>query len=421
MGSYAEAKKRRPDKEELKKICDLLDEAMEAGACGWSVQRMGEHSLQPDFDGTPMVTDVMTDEEGYAFAEVLRRRGEGMIQETYAPSGDKMSDDFFGLADVQEWVEKLAEISGRPILHNVLLAIDGLPDVHRDAIKWLAECHDRGLQIYGHADTVRNWQQFNFLTWNGFDIAPAWKNALMGSPEERLANLRNPEIRAKMMADRPWLTSLEGIGYKFERIDVIGSGDTPDLEKYVGRNLGSIAEEQGKDPLEVMLDLAIASELKIELRSPIVHTPNAEYCAELLRTNQVIPGISDGGAHMKYFVSGGYSTDMLTWLVRDTGVLSLEEAHHMLSALPARISGFKDRGTLVEGMAADVVIYDLDALKQVPEGLFETVKDLPGGDWRRIRWAEGYRYTIVNGEVTFEDGVTTNATPGKLLRNGRAA
>jgi len=243
MGSYAEAKKRRPNAGELAKICDLLDEAMAAGACGWSVQRMGEHSIQPDFDGTPMVTDIMTDEEGYAFAEVLRRRGEGMIQETYAPSGDKMSEDFFGLAEVQKWVEELAEISGRPILHNVLLAIDGLPEVHRAAMKWLADCHDRGLQIYGHADTVRNWQQFNFLTWNGFDIAPAWKSALMGSPEERLANLRDPEIRAKMMADRPWLTSLEGIGYKFERIDVIGSGGTAELEKYVGRNLGSIAQE----------------------------------------------------------------------------------------------------------------------------------------------------------------------------------
>jgi len=78
-----------------------------------------------------------------------------------------------------------------------------------------------------------------------------------------------------------------------------------------------------------------------------------------------------------------------------------------------------DRGMLIEGMAADIVVYDLENLKQVPEGLFETVNDLPGGDWRRVRWAEGYRYTLVNGEITFEDGVATGAHPGKLLRHGR--
>ncbi|MFC5746582.1 N-acyl-D-amino-acid deacylase family protein [Actinomadura rugatobispora] len=420
MGSYAEAKKRRPNEKELKEICRLLDEAMEAGACGWSVQRMGEHSIQPDFDGTPMVTDIMTDEEGYAFARVLKERGEGTIQLTYAPSGDKNAEDFFDLPAVEYWVEKLAEYSGRPVLHNTLLAIDGKPDVHRHAIEWLEQCHKNGLNVFGHADTNRNFQQFNFETWNGFDIAPAWKAGLMGSPAERLANLRNPEIRAKMLADKPWLASIEGIGLKIERIEVLATGGYPALDEYVGKNLGQIGAEQGRDPLEVMLDLAVESELKVTLRTPIVHTPNAAYIAELLRCGYALPGISDGGAHMKFFVGGGYSTDLLTWMVRDTGLLSLEEAHHYLSALPARVNGFKDRGTLIEGQAADIIVYDLAGLKQVPEGLFETRNDLPGGDWRRVRWAEGYHYTIVNGQITFKDGVATDAHPGKLLRHGRA-
>jgi len=419
MGSFAEAKKRRPNAEELKKICELLDEAMEAGACGWSVQRMGSNSIQPDFDGTPMVTDEMTDEEGYAFAEVLRRRGAGTIQQTYAPSGDKMSEDFFDLPAVQKWAEELARISGRPVLHNVVLAIDGKPEIHRAAMEWLADCHRRGLQMFAHADTNRNFQLYNFETWNGFDIAPTWKKALMGTPAERLANLRNPEMVAQMVAERPWLANFEGVGLKLERIEVISVDSRPELEKYVGRNLGDIAAELGKDELEVMIDLAVATELKVELRTPYVHTPNADYTAELFRGGHSLPGISDGGAHMKYFVGGGYTTDTLTWLVRDTGKLSLEEAHHLLSALPARVNGFKDRGMLIEGMAADIVVYDLENLKQVPEGLFETVNDLPGGDWRRVRWAEGYRYTLVNGEITFEDGVATGAHPGKLLRHGR--
>ena len=150
-----------------------------------------------------------------------------------------------------------------------------------------------------------------------------------------------------------------------------------------------------------------------------MRVPNAEYTAEMMASGHVVPGISDGGAHTKYFVGGTYTTDLLTWLVRDTETLSLEQAHHVLSALPARVAGIKHRGTLTEGAPADVVVYDLEGLKQVPEGIYETLNDVPGGDWRRVRRAEGYRWTLVNGEVTFEDGACTGATPGRLLRNGR--
>jgi N-acyl-D-aspartate/D-glutamate deacylase len=213
--------------------------------------------------------------------------------------------------------------------------------------------------------------------------------------------------------------AIEGLGMKLENFDVVSAGGRPELERYVGRTLGAIGEAEGKDVLDVMIDLAIASELKVELRSPVVRTPNAEYNAEMIKSGYVVPGISDGGAHTKYFVGGTYTTDFLTWLVRDTEQLTLEEAHVALSALPARIAGFKHRGTLVEGAPADVVIYDLENLKQKPENLYETRNDVPGGDWRRVRTAEGDRYTLVNGEVTFEDGECTNATPGRLLRNGR--
>ncbi|MGH2686829.1 MAG: N-acyl-D-amino-acid deacylase family protein [Actinomycetota bacterium] len=419
MGGYEQAKQRRPNVDELKRICEMLHEAMDAGACGWSVQRLGVNSAQPDFDGTPMVTDVMTDEEGYAFAEVLRQRGEGTIEVTYAPGGKDKPEEMFDVTGVQGWIERLAEISGRPILHNVVLAIDEKPYVHQMAMEWFRSCHDRGLYVYGQGETNRNFQQFDFTTWNGFDIAPAWREALTGTPEERLANLRNPELRARMVADRPWLMGIEGLGMKLELFEVLSTGGNQDLEKYVGRDLGSIAAEEHKEVLEVMIDLAVASELLVELRSPVVRAPNAEYTAELLRSRHVIPGVSDGGAHTKYFVGGTYTTDLLCWMVRDTGELTLEEAHHLLSAMPARVAGFKDRGTLTEGLAADIVVYDLEKLRQVPENLYETRNDLPGGDWRRVRWAEGYRWTLVNGEVTFEDGTATDVHPGRLLRHGR--
>ena len=419
MGGFEQAKSRRPNDQEIKTIQRAIHEGMDAGAAGWSVQRLGENSIQPDYDGTPMVTDVMTDEEGFAFAEVLKERGEGTIQLTYAPIGKDSLAEMFSVEKVLKWSEELAERSGRPVLHNIVQAADGVPEMHRGLIAWLASCHARGLSVYGQGETNRNFQQFDFTTWNGFDIAPGWKAALMGSPDERLANLRNPEMRAAMLEDRPWLMAIEGLGMKLERFDVVNAGGKPELERYVGRTLGEIGETEGKDVLDVMIDLAIDSELKVELRSPLVRTPNAEYNAEMIKSGYVVPGISDGGAHTKYFVGGTYTTDFLTWLVRDTEQLTLEEAHVALSALPARIAGFKHRGTLVEGAPADVVIYDLENLKQKPENLYETRNDVPGGDWRRVRTAEGYRYTLVNGEVTFTDGECTGATPGRLLRHGR--
>ena len=108
---------------------------------------------------------------------------------------------------------------------------------------------------------------------------------------------------------------------------------------------------------------------------------------------------------------------MLTWLVRDEGLLSLEEAHHHLSYLPAHFSGLRDRGVIREGLPGDIVVYDMEKLEVKP---IEVAHDFPGGEWRRVQRAEGYRWILVNGQVTFEDGNPTGDLPGKLLRHGRA-
>jgi N-acyl-D-amino-acid deacylase len=103
--------------------------------------------------------------------------------------------------------------------------------------------------------------------------------------------------------------------------------------------------------------------------------------------------------------------------VREGGAMTLEEAHWKLSALPAYAAGFADRGVLRPGYAADVVVYDYEGLKLLPQ---EIVHDMPAGEWRRVRRAEGYRYILINGEVTFEDGKPTGASSGRLLRHGAA-
>ncbi len=109
----------------------------------------------------------------------------------------------------------------------------------------------------------------------------------------------------------------------------------------------------------------------------------------------------------------------MTWLVRDTKELTLEEAHYHMSYLPAQAAGFVDRGFLREGAPADILVYDLENLKRTPEWNYEVARDFPADEWRLIQRAEGYRYILVNGTMTFEDGKCTGATPGLLLRNRR--
>ena len=166
---------------------------------------------------------------------------------------------------------------------------------------------------------------------------------------------------------------------------------------------------------------AVAGDLKPEFRTGTAGPTftNADEMAALMSDPYVIPGVSDGGAHTKFFTGGSYPTDLLSWLVRDTGKMSLEEAHWHLSYLPAQAAGFTDRGYLREGAPADIVVYDLARLRRVPEWDFEVAHDFPANEWRRIQRAEGYRFILVNGEVTFEEGKCTGATPGRLLRNGR--
>ena len=193
-----------------------------------------------------------------------------------------------------------------------------------------------------------------------------------------------------------------------------------ELEKYVCKSLRQIGDEENRHPIDVMLDLSVATKLKAEFLGPNKGF-NAEYMAEIFNASPyTFPGVSDGGAHTKFFTGGAFTTDFLTWLVRDEQKITLEEAHYRMSALPAHAAGFRDRGVLREGAWADVVVYDLDGLAVEPDWVGEIAHDFPGGEWRRVQHARGYRSIIVNGVETFSEGKCTGATPGKLLRHGRA-
>ncbi len=403
MGLEA-AKSRKPTASEERELCSLLNEAMEAGGCGWSAQRLAPSSglnTQRDYDGSPMVTDVMEDETCLALARVLSERNEGFIQMVLATGNFKRDATFF---------EQLAEVSGRPVLFNAVQCTAAYPDLHRKSIKWLEKCRARGLRVYGQGITTDAGLTFTFEDFNLFDDAEAWCEATLGTLEERKAKLADPARRPALKANRPVIatTDLADI--------IIVEVHRPELKHLENQTLREVAQREGKHVVDVMLDTAVADGLRTDFYATAINSP-IELQKEVVAYEYVIPGASDGGAHTKFLTAGRYPTEFLTKHVRDLHTVSLEDAHWRLSALPAYCAGFNQRGTLREGYAADLVVYDFDRLNITP---VEVTHDLPGGEWRRVQRAEGYRYMMVNGDLTFVEGQNTGECPGELLRHGKS-
>jgi N-acyl-D-aspartate/D-glutamate deacylase len=414
-GSVEEAKGRPLTRAERIEAERLLAEAMDAGACGWSAQFIGADTVQRDHDGTPMITDLMSREDIEFFAAALGRMGRGGIQMIGPPK----------MADV------LAASSGRPVIYNVLAARSdqhGSPaESYKDVMAWLARANAEGNRIIAHAVTCAIDYQFTMEDWNLFDSSPLWRELTIGTVPERKAKMMDARRRAALHEE--WASGKapiagggteqreERIGVKFQ--DLVLAYVTEEgehLRSWEGHTVAEIAAGMGVHPIDAFLDVTIACDLKAGWQSE-PRTIDPEVMRDIANCPYAVPGLSDGGAHTKFLTTGTYPTEFLATWVRDNGVMGLEEAHWRLSAYSAQTAGLTDRGFIAEGMPADIVVYDLEALELLPS---ERVADWPGGAWHLDRRANGWRWTVVNGAITFEDGVCTGETPGRLLRHGHA-
>ena len=379
---------------ELDRMKQLFHEGMEAGAFGFSADKALED--RPE-DGTFLPSHVAADEEFLALAEVLGGFGVGHMGWTigtgHTPEGRKVQRDL---------LERMARAAGRPLQAGL---------VDDAGVEWLKSQHAQGLAVYAQLICTPTQAEFTLAEYNMFDYMPNWVQPLVGSPEERAAKLRDPGIRPAMKRDVEEVPFARTDWSKMRVLEVVHERNY----KYEGMTIEQIAKMEEKHPLDAFLDLALDEELQTQFGHEFSAQGDDSREARLKDPYGHI-SVSDGGAHTRFFTQSTWPIYWLYYWVRDREIATLEQAHYKMSALPAWIIDFKDRGTLRVGNWADIMVYNLEELGYLYDRTVY-VNDFPAGERRLIQKPTGLRYTIVNGTVTFEGNSCTGALPGKLLRS----
>jgi N-acyl-D-amino-acid deacylase len=392
-----DSKREKVTSEELEQMKELVREGYRAGGLGLSTDL---NLIDRDYDGSMLPSLIASAEETEALIGVAREFNVGSIEVT--PRSLHLGPD------EAEMLERWAEISGRPVYYNAILQVHHLPGQWKEALNRLEEMNNRH-RIYALGNAHRIESLFNLLEYNLFDDMPEWNKALACPLEERLENLRNPEIRARLQHDLDHYTNRLWSG-NWDRMKIFDT-EQPD---YKGRYVGEISREMRIDPLDAFCEIALGEGLRTLFLIEDLNNTEDDAVGEIMSHPFVIPGLSDGGAHTQFLCLGKYPTVILTKWVRDLGVMSLEEAHWRLSHMSAAAIGLEGIGTLQVGMPADIVVYDLERLEVTPEEpVYENV--IAGGK-RLIQKAKGYRAIIVNGVPTFENDECTGKLPGRILR-----
>ncbi len=408
---YENAKTRGANRSERQMMRDILNEAMDAGAIGFGFSYLNQLNTHRDCDGTAMPTDEMRVEDAYALAEVLQERDQGCIQcLCELPNG----------VSNRHVAEELARLSGRPVLHNAVLVINELPHYHAGILGWLDQTEARGLNMFTMALLYRFWNEFNADDWDQWQAVPLFKTfTFAGTAADKAALAADPAFleRARSEYDPNQLIPTGG---PLESYRLQTANTARDFTKFEGQHIGAIASALGRPVTDVFFEIVAKSGCTADFRAADTSNVDVDFAEAVLRHKRVVPGTSDGGAHVKFYSGGQYSTDNIVHMVREQKRMSLEEMHYKLSGLPSRIIGLNQRGTLQEGHAADLYVYDFEKL-DFDRTRLEVVHDLPDGDWRRVCRAQGIDAVVVNGEQIFDRGTCTGATPGRLIGNGNAA
>jgi N-acyl-D-aspartate/D-glutamate deacylase len=407
-----------PNADEIAQMAAIVREGVAAGALGFSTSRT---LLHKDLKGVHMPGTFAGSDEMLALGLSMKGLKHGVFE---------MVSDHLGDDDEWMWVKGFAQETGLPV---TLVATSAGAYEGNKMYNIAEESRRHGMdirpQIAGRPTGVLHGLTSSFHI---FVASPTWREKLAPlSHEARLAEMAKPEVRAALLAEETPLTRsaaappvrdpiarMEGLLWR-----IFPLGERPNYEPDRDQSVAGLAEAAGKPALEMMYDLLLRDGGRELFYQPLggYVTYNFDFFRKNMQHPNVLFGLSDGGAHCGVIADAGMPTFILTHWARDRvkgEKFPLEFLVRKLTSDTARAYGLNDRGQLKEGMLADLNVIDFEALKLHRP---EAVHDLPAGGRRLVQKAEGYRYTIKSGEITFEDGRFTGALPGGLVRGGREA
>jgi N-acyl-D-amino-acid deacylase len=382
-----------------------LRDAIRAGAMGFTTSRSPSHETP---DGRPVASRVAAWDEVRRLVNVMGDLNAGVF-ELAGEGVDRVPDDP-GLRGYHDRLRDLAVESGRPVTFGVFCR-RLVPEAWRSYLALCEETAAAGGRMFVQAHSRALSSVLSFKTQMPFDRFPVWTEFRALPLAEQQHRLRDPEIRRRLIeaaggqADRKALGT-EARPTDWEWIFVFDTVEGPHP------SLAEVARQRGCQPIDAMLDLALERDLDRFFLMPVANE-NQDYALEIMRHPRAVVTFSDSGAHVSQLMDASLQTHLLSHWVRAKQAFTLEQAVRMLTLVPATYWGFADRGLIREGMAADLVVFDPDAIGAV---MPEVVNDLPAGAKRLVQRARGVAATVVNGEVLLREGKPTGALPGRLLR-----
>jgi N-acyl-D-amino-acid deacylase len=389
--------------EDIDVMCALVDEAIGAGALGFSTSRTLLHRVP---DGRPVPGTWAAGDELTAIAEVMGRHGRGVF-EAAARLGEGARDPYEAIGTEVAMMADISIASGRPLTfglaHTFLL-----DDLYRRVLDHVDVGNARGAHVRPQTTARGIGILFGLTHRTPFDGTPSWQRLGTLPLDEKLALLRDPTSRAQLIddgRDRPDDT--------FLRSTYVLDETSLDYAHDPGNSIAAVAARRGVSAVEAFIDLSLETDGRVLLNYPFLNQ-RLDAVGEMLADPNVVMGLADAGAHVGQIMDASQPTYFLVNWVRDQGAFSVEEGVRRLTSDTANLFGLTDRGVLRPGAFADVNIIDLDALAlELPE----YVHDFPGGAGRYVQGATGYRATIVNGRVSLENGRHTGDLAGAMLRS----
>jgi N-acyl-D-amino-acid deacylase len=398
-----DAPKRAATAAEVAAMRDLVLEGVRAGAVGFATSTSANHN---GHGGMPMPSRLAEDAELRALVGCLKEAGHGVFMLTKG-----------GHTKV-EFLEELAADCGRPVVVAALLHNNTSPRGVFDDLEKIAAANARGRRLYGAVSCCPLTMDFTLRSPYVFEGLKAWKPALSLTGESYKAQLREPEFRKKVTEDiRNPAAGVRLFNGEWEKM-YVENVRRPEHRKWQQCTVAEMARANGADPLDAMLDLALAEDLDTEFSALLLNSDEAAVGAMLRHPNSLV-SLSDAGAHLTLFNDAGFGLHLLGHWVREKKVLTLAEAVRKLTSDPARVFGIPGRGRLESGFAADLCLFDPATVGRGPK---KRVQDLPAGGTRLLMPPLGVHGVWVNGvRVADERGArpelrSNQRLPGRILR-----